>query len=195
MFLQIPLVIFLRPPKDGGRDDLRDHGLGETSRPSQPGHGILCGHALILIMIEYGGTVLAPHIDSLSVHLGRVMDAPKDIEKTLERNDVRIEHQLYRLGMTGVTVAHHLICGMVHGSPGITDLGIYDPWHLTELRLDAPEASGGEYRLSHCIGHLLTTASWKLHVYLSFQVLTRRKCEKTVAKYCFSVPGWRARSP
>ncbi len=90
MFLQVPLVIFLRPPEGGGRDDLRDHGFGETSRTSQPGHGILSGQALILIMIEYGGTVLAPHIDSLSVHLGRVMDAPKDIEKTIERNDLGI---------------------------------------------------------------------------------------------------------
>ncbi len=127
MFLQIPLVIFLRPPEGGGRDDLRNHGLGETSRTYQPGQGTLSIHALMLIMIEYGRTVLASNIDSLSVHLGRVMDAPKDIEKTIERNDVRIEHQFDSLGVTGVTVAHHLIGGMVHRSPGITDLGIYDP--------------------------------------------------------------------
>ncbi len=169
MFLQVPLVIFLRPPEGGGRDYLRDHGPGEASRTSQSCLGILGCQSLILIMVEYGGTVLAPHIDPLSVHLGRVMDAPKDIKKTFERNDVGIVQQLDRLGVAGVAAAHHLIGGMVDGTPSITYLGIYDPWHLAELRLDAPEATGGEYRLSHRIAHFLTTAVWKSHVYLSFQ--------------------------
>src|SRR3954453_11294358 len=93
--------------------------------------------------------VLAADIRSLPTWRGRIVDLPEDIQQLLVRDAIRVEGNLDHFDMAGFVAADVLVGRVFLRSAQIARSGIEDAVHMTERRLDAPEAAGSKCRFFH----------------------------------------------
>ena len=116
------------------------------------------GLLLLGVGDEDRGAVLAAEVPALPVAAGRVVDGPERAQQIAVADDRRVKPHLDRLGVAGGVGADLLIRWGADRAAGVADGRPEHALDLTERRLDAPEASGGEGGALRALGQIRSGA-------------------------------------
>src|SRR5437016_2884779 len=95
-------------------------------------------------MVENSRTILRAGISALPVERRRIMDGEKNFQEFSERDGLRIESNLNRLGMSGGFVTDLTIRWMWQVAARVTGLDLFHSAQVNKHCFETPEASSGE---------------------------------------------------
>src|SRR6266540_285125 len=99
---------------------------------------------LLVVVDEDDGAVVVADVPTLAVQLRRIVLAPEHVEQLLVRHPPGVVGHLDDLGVSGRVRADVLVGRVLERSARVADASRRDSFHLTERRLDAPEAAGAQ---------------------------------------------------
>jgi hypothetical protein len=141
-FFKVLLMIFFGTPKLPGGNDL---GHNRARKPALRGVAGGLGFGFLLWRMEKNRrAVLSSVIWTLPVQSRGIVIFPKDFEQIAVGNDLGIEGDFDRLGMTRAVAADSFIAGIFQRSASVAHLRGFHAGELPERRLHAPKASRGE---------------------------------------------------
>src|SRR5581483_2180579 len=141
---KIALVVFLRAPEGGSGHDLSRQAPGVTAGPLK----LLLGRARYLLLLrrvkEDCRAILSSHVRSLAVDLGRIVDAPEDVEQSFVADHSGIVGDLYNFRMPSLVGADVAVGRVLQVSAHVTHGRVNHALKLTEGVFRSPEASCSE---------------------------------------------------
>ncbi len=152
-------MVFLRPVELTERLDLGDHAA--TPGFVRPFARRLEQLPLLVVPVVHRGTVLSADVVALSVQLTGVVQGEEHVEDHVVRNHFRVEGHGDGFGVAGRARAHGLIGGFGNSATGIAGDNVGHAFQGAVHRVEAPEASAGEYESVHP-WNLLSAASSSL---------------------------------
>ena len=136
-----------RPPSTGDRFD---PGRDQVPRRHERRLARFGGGLLGAGLMEDDRTVLGADVGPLTVHLGRVVHLPEEIEEHFVADPRGVENDAHDLRMPGPAAAHVMVARLVRVTAAVADRGLDDPVDTAERRLDTPETARTEdRRLGH----------------------------------------------
>ena len=106
---------------------------------------------LILVMPHDGGSVLRPHIGTLTIEGGRIMGLPEKLKQSLVGDFVRIVGDLHHFCMTGGPFANGSVSRIFHVASSVAGDHIQDSLDIFQHRFGAPEAAATESGFFVCL--------------------------------------------
>lgn len=146
MQCQVILVMLLGWIKLLQRHKLRDYGSGESVRSGKLQDYILRDFLLLCIGEENSRTVLVAGIRPLAVDLGWIVrHAEKYLKQLLVGNLRRVEADAHRFGMSGIAIAYLFVMRRRRIAARVARHHLGHSLDVFKHRIDAPEATSGEY--------------------------------------------------
>src|SRR4030042_5487078 len=143
--LEVPLMVFLCPVELLRRQHPCNYLPAlEALASLEPLEGRLRSGFLAIVVVEYDGPVLLPHVRPLSVQRCRVMQPPEQVQEVIVGDLGWVILHLDDLCMMGLARAHIPVCGVLHVPTRVSGGGAHDSLDMSESLLDMPETSRSE---------------------------------------------------
>lgn len=134
-------MIGLRHEEGLGRNNLRHDRTAPLTGGVEFRDLVFGTRTLLLRMKKDRRAVLSPDIGPLLVERRRIMCREEDVEQIVERDDLRVELDLYDFRMSAVAAANLLVSRVGRLTAAVARLHCRDAAQLLEHRFDTPEAT------------------------------------------------------
>jgi len=113
--------------------------------------GCLRFFELIFVVLHDGGSVLRPHIGTLTIEGGWIMGLPEKLKQSLVGDLIRIVGDLHHFCMTGGPFANGSVSRVFHVASSVAGDHIQDSFDIFQHRFGAPEAAATESGFFVCL--------------------------------------------